>query len=88
MRITSGVRVSDEIESLGREENVGFDLVRRYLCLSFIKGCTAEGVGLRVANSHTGNHRGDDFTSLETIHRFLGIIGSRSLSSSEGRPSS
>ncbi|GJY40668.1 hypothetical protein Tco_0427938 [Tanacetum coccineum] len=47
---------------------------------------TAKGVGLRVADSHTGNHREDGFTPLETIRRFLGIIGSRSLSSSKGRP--
>ncbi|GKA88963.1 hypothetical protein Tco_0810775 [Tanacetum coccineum] len=45
-------------------------------------------IGLRVANSHTGNHREDDFTLLETIRRFLGVTGSRSLSSSEGRHSS
>ncbi|GKC44838.1 hypothetical protein Tco_1062560 [Tanacetum coccineum] len=32
------------------------------------------GVGLRVADSHTGNHREDDFTLLETILRFLNII--------------
>ncbi|GJW88322.1 retrovirus-related pol polyprotein from transposon TNT 1-94 [Tanacetum coccineum] len=49
---------------------------------------TAEGVGLRVANSHTGNHPGDDFTPLETIQRFLGVIGSRSLLSAKRRPSS
>ncbi|GJT29467.1 hypothetical protein Tco_0909742 [Tanacetum coccineum] len=67
-------------ESLGREENVGFDLVRYYLCPSSIEGGTAEGVGLQVANSHTGNHREDDFTPLETIRRFIGVIRSRSLS--------
>ncbi|GKB10453.1 hypothetical protein Tco_0844376 [Tanacetum coccineum] len=54
----------------------------------YLGGPTAKGVGLRVASSHTGNHREDDFTPLETIQRFLGIIGSRSLSSSKGRPSS
>ncbi|GKF77359.1 hypothetical protein Tco_0229829, partial [Tanacetum coccineum] len=58
-------------ESLGREENVGFNLVRCYLCPSFIEGDTTKDVGLRVANSHTSNHRGDDFTPLETIRRFL-----------------
>ncbi|GKB31168.1 hypothetical protein Tco_0870569 [Tanacetum coccineum] len=75
-------------ESLGREENVGFDLVRCYLCPSFSEGSTTRVVGLRVANSYTGNHREDDFTPLETIRRFLGAIKSRSLSSLEGRPSS
>ncbi|GKG18304.1 hypothetical protein Tco_0372602, partial [Tanacetum coccineum] len=75
-------------ENPGREENIGFDLVRCYLCPSSIEGYTARGVGLRVENFHTGKHRDDDFTPLETIRRFLGIIGSRSLSSLKGRPSS
>ncbi|GJY35367.1 hypothetical protein Tco_0420745 [Tanacetum coccineum] len=39
-----------------------------------------------MASSHTGNHREDDFTSLETIRRFIGITRSKSLSSSKGRP--
>ncbi|GJR55898.1 hypothetical protein Tco_1406419 [Tanacetum coccineum] len=59
----------EHVESLVREENMGFDLVRCYLCPSFIKGGTTRGVVLRVANSHTGNHREDDVTSLETIRR-------------------
>ncbi|GJS92059.1 ribonuclease H-like domain, reverse transcriptase, RNA-dependent DNA polymerase [Tanacetum coccineum] len=46
----------------------------------------AKGVGLRVASYHTGNHREDDFTPLETIRRFLGVIESKSLLSSKGRP--
>ncbi|GKA72827.1 hypothetical protein Tco_0779043 [Tanacetum coccineum] len=33
-----------------------------------------ESFGLRVADSHTGNHREDDFTPLETIRRFPSII--------------
>ncbi|GJU42608.1 putative RNA-directed DNA polymerase [Tanacetum coccineum] len=75
-------------KSLGREENVSFNLVKCYVCPSFIEGGIVRGVGLRVVNSHTGNHREDNFTALETIQKFLGIIGSRSLSSLEGRPSS
>ncbi|GJY40036.1 hypothetical protein Tco_0427306 [Tanacetum coccineum] len=75
-------------KALVERENVGFDLTKSYLCPSFVEGHTAKGVGLRVVDSHTGNHREDDFTPLETIRRFLGIIGSRSLSSSKGRPSS
>nr|GEX81070.1 hypothetical protein [Tanacetum cinerariifolium] len=75
-------------ESLDRVENVGFDLVKCYLGASFIEGHTAKRVGLRVADSHTNNHHKDDFTPLETIQRFLRVFGSRSLSSSEGRPSS
>nr|GEW53409.1 hypothetical protein [Tanacetum cinerariifolium] len=74
-------------ESLDRVENVGFDLVTCYLCPSFIEGYNAKGVGLRVADS-IGNRREDDFTPLETIQRFLGVTGSRSLLSSKGRPSS
>nr|GEW87699.1 hypothetical protein [Tanacetum cinerariifolium] len=65
-----------------------FDLTKSYFCSSFVEGHTAKGVGLRVADSHTGNYREDDFTQLDTIRRFLGIIESRSLSSSHGRPSS
>ncbi|GKC23561.1 hypothetical protein Tco_1025711 [Tanacetum coccineum] len=56
------------------------------MCPSFIEGGTVKGVGLRVANSHTSNHYEDDFTPLETIRRFLGVIGSRSLWISKGRP--
>ncbi|GJX33984.1 hypothetical protein Tco_0245541 [Tanacetum coccineum] len=67
---------------------MGFDLTMSHLYPSFIEDDTAKGIGLRVADSHTGNHREDGFTPLETIRRFLGIIGSRSLLSSKGRPSS
>ncbi|GJX59222.1 hypothetical protein Tco_0290612 [Tanacetum coccineum] len=58
-------------ESLGREENVGFELVKCFLCPSFIEGGNARSVGLRVLNSYTINHHEDDFTPLETIQRFL-----------------
>nr|GEU36284.1 putative reverse transcriptase domain-containing protein [Tanacetum cinerariifolium] len=34
---------------------------------------TTKGLGLRVADSHTGNHRENDFMLLETIRRILGI---------------
>ncbi|GJT85148.1 hypothetical protein Tco_1066865 [Tanacetum coccineum] len=34
----------------------------------------AKGVGLRVADSHTGNHSEDDFTPLETIRRSYSVI--------------
>nr|GEU42207.1 hypothetical protein [Tanacetum cinerariifolium] len=61
-------------ESIGRGENVSFDLVRCYLCPSSIEWGTSEGVSLRVTNSHIGNHRGDDFTPLETIRMFLGDL--------------
>ncbi|GJZ94647.1 hypothetical protein Tco_0666850 [Tanacetum coccineum] len=37
----------------------------------------AKGIGLRVADSHTGNHSEDDFTSLETIRRSYSVIRER-----------
>ncbi|GJS98561.1 hypothetical protein Tco_0819731 [Tanacetum coccineum] len=37
----------------------------------------AKGVGLRVADSHTGNHPEDDFTPLETIRRPYSVIRKR-----------
>ncbi|GJX78877.1 hypothetical protein Tco_0327026 [Tanacetum coccineum] len=40
----------------------------------FRRRLTANGMGLRVADSHNGNHREDDFTPLETIRRFLELI--------------
>ncbi|GKA36870.1 hypothetical protein Tco_0723435 [Tanacetum coccineum] len=87
--------VNEEQEDIFEEEtftqkvlvergNVGFDLTKSNLCPSFIEDLTAKGVGLHVADSHTGNHRGYDFTPLETIRRFLGIIRSRSLSARRG----
>nr|GEW13668.1 hypothetical protein [Tanacetum cinerariifolium] len=71
-------------KALVERENVGFDLTKSDLFPSFIEDLTAKGVGLHVADSHTGNHREDVFTPLETICRFLGIIRSRSLSGSKG----
>ncbi|GKE12865.1 hypothetical protein Tco_1416416 [Tanacetum coccineum] len=81
LRITSDERVSDENRS-GQESAhypviVGVSRDLRGL-QGFIEGHTAKGVRLQVPNSHTGNHREDDFTPLETIRRFLGVIGSRS----------
>ncbi|GJZ55427.1 hypothetical protein Tco_0610620, partial [Tanacetum coccineum] len=38
----------------------------------------AKGVGLRVADSHIGNHPEDDFMPLETIRRLCSIFGRRS----------
>ncbi|GKC03475.1 hypothetical protein Tco_0995085 [Tanacetum coccineum] len=43
-----------------------------------------EGVGLRVADSHTGNHPEGGFTSLESIRRLLVVTGRRSHSGFEG----
>ncbi|GJY54596.1 hypothetical protein Tco_0446260 [Tanacetum coccineum] len=93
LRITSSVRVRTVYhdlylggKTLVERDNVGFDLTKSDFCPSFAEDLTAKGVGLRVADSLTGNHRKDGFTPLETIRRFLGVIGSRSLSSSKGRP--
>ncbi|GJW74722.1 hypothetical protein Tco_0134092 [Tanacetum coccineum] len=40
-------------KALVERENVGFDLTKSDLCLSFIEYLTTKGVGLRVANSYT-----------------------------------
>ncbi|GKD00910.1 hypothetical protein Tco_1171184 [Tanacetum coccineum] len=44
----------------------------------------AKGVGLRVADSHTGNHLEDDFTPLKTIQRSYSVIRERILFELEG----
>ncbi|GJV41017.1 hypothetical protein Tco_1419457, partial [Tanacetum coccineum] len=46
---------------------MGLDLTKYDLYPSFIEDLTAKGMGLRVTDSNTGNHRKDDFTPLETI---------------------
>ncbi|GJW45984.1 hypothetical protein Tco_0077630 [Tanacetum coccineum] len=76
--------VMPEKKALVERENVGFDLTKSDLCPSFAEYHTAKGVGLRVANSHTSNHREDDFKPQETIRRFLDVFESRSLSSLNG----
>ncbi|GKB41456.1 hypothetical protein Tco_0886398 [Tanacetum coccineum] len=43
-----------------------------------------EGVGLRVADSHTSNHPEGGFTPFETIRRLLVVIGRKSYSGFEG----
>nr|GEV71213.1 reverse transcriptase domain-containing protein [Tanacetum cinerariifolium] len=70
-------------KALVKKENVGFDLTKSDLYHSFAEDLTAKGVGLHMVDSHTGNHREDDFTPLETIRRFLGISESISLSDSK-----
>ncbi|GJT03889.1 hypothetical protein Tco_0838351 [Tanacetum coccineum] len=45
---------------------------------------TTKGVGLRVADFHTGNHPEDGFTPLGTIQRLLVAIGRRSYLGFEG----
>nr|GEV88786.1 hypothetical protein [Tanacetum cinerariifolium] len=55
-------------------ENVSFDLTKSDICSSFIEDLTMKGVGLHVGNSHTSNHREDNFMPLETIRRFLVLL--------------
>ncbi|GJV60258.1 hypothetical protein Tco_1466358 [Tanacetum coccineum] len=58
-------------KALVEKENMSLDLTKSDLCPSFVEDLTEKGMGLRVANSYTGNHLKDDFTPLETIRRFL-----------------
>ncbi|GJX52899.1 hypothetical protein Tco_0281268 [Tanacetum coccineum] len=52
--------------------------------MRFRRRPTAKGVGLRVADSHAGNHPEDGFTPLETIRRLLVVTGRRSHPGFEG----
>ncbi|GKC64679.1 hypothetical protein Tco_1097277 [Tanacetum coccineum] len=58
-------------------ENVGLNFAQ------VLSKAHREGVGLRVADSHTGNHPEGGFTPFETIRRLLVVIG-RSHSGFEG----
>ncbi|GJV93248.1 hypothetical protein Tco_1541061 [Tanacetum coccineum] len=53
-------------------------------CGYFRRRPTAKGVGLCVADSHTGNHPEDGFTPLKTIRRLLVVIRRRSHSGFKG----
>ncbi|GJV06126.1 hypothetical protein Tco_1343782 [Tanacetum coccineum] len=67
-------------ENLNRDGECGFD----YLTFALVSSkAHREGVGLRVADSHTGNHPEGGFTPLETIQRLLVVIGRRSHSGFE-----
>ncbi|GJX39006.1 hypothetical protein Tco_0252309 [Tanacetum coccineum] len=57
-------RVSKEMDEEGR----------MIVQIRFRRRPPAKGVGLRVADSHTGNHHEDDFTPLETIQRSYSVI--------------
>ncbi|GJY18415.1 hypothetical protein Tco_0389906 [Tanacetum coccineum] len=46
------------VKALVERENVGFYLTKSDLCPSFVEDHTAKGVGLRVADSHTGRMGG------------------------------
>ncbi|GKC25522.1 hypothetical protein Tco_1027672, partial [Tanacetum coccineum] len=75
-RITSGMR-----EDLDRDGERGFD----YLTFALVSSkAHRKSIGLRVVDSHTGNHPKGGFTPLETIQRLLVVIGRRSHSGFEG----
>ncbi|GJQ93092.1 hypothetical protein Tco_0004231 [Tanacetum coccineum] len=63
-------------------ENVEMILASRVVY--FRQRPTAKGVGLRVVDSHTGNHPEDGFRPLETIRRLLVVIRRRSHLDFEG----
>ncbi|GJQ99942.1 hypothetical protein Tco_0522927 [Tanacetum coccineum] len=68
-------------ENLNRDGECGFD----YLTFALVSSkAHREGVGLRVADSHTGNHPEGGFTPLKTIRRLLVVIGRRSYSGFKG----
>ncbi|GJZ57415.1 hypothetical protein Tco_0612909 [Tanacetum coccineum] len=70
-----------EKEDLDRDGECGFD----YLTFALVSSkAHREGVGLHVADSHTGNHPEDGFMPLETTRRLLVVIGRRSYSGFEG----
>ncbi|GKA88099.1 hypothetical protein Tco_0809863 [Tanacetum coccineum] len=68
-------------KDLDRDGECGFDYLTFALVSS--KG-HRECVGIRVADSYTGNHPEGGFTPLETIQRLLVVIGRRSHSGFEG----
>ncbi|GJR23928.1 hypothetical protein Tco_0972455, partial [Tanacetum coccineum] len=85
LRITFNVRVCDE-------NRLGHGTAHKPVIMGVshdfrgFEGHITKGVELHVADFHTGNHREDDFSPLETIRRFSAIIRSKSLSSLKGRP--
>ncbi|GKC31619.1 hypothetical protein Tco_1038913, partial [Tanacetum coccineum] len=73
--------------SLFWREDLDGDRERGFKCITFALVCrrlTAKGIGLRVVDSHTGNHPEDGFTPVKTIQRLLVVIGRRSYSGFEG----
>ncbi|GJY15598.1 hypothetical protein Tco_0386020 [Tanacetum coccineum] len=68
-------------EDLDRDGERGFD----HLTFALVSSkAHREGVGLRVADSHVGNHPEGGFTPSETIRRLLVVIGRSSHSGFEG----
>ncbi|GJT78307.1 hypothetical protein Tco_1045032 [Tanacetum coccineum] len=68
-------------EVLDRDGERGFD----YLTFALVSSkAHRKSIGLRVVDSHTGNHPKGGFTPLETIRRLLVVIGRRSHSGFKG----
>nr|GEZ16533.1 hypothetical protein [Tanacetum cinerariifolium] len=66
-----GPLVAKRGKDLDRDGERGFD----YLTIALVSSkASAKGVGLRVADSHTGNHPKDDFTPRKTIRRSYSVI--------------
>ncbi|GKE05221.1 hypothetical protein Tco_1397239 [Tanacetum coccineum] len=80
LRITFGVRVSDEIgwnkalhinwKALVERENVGLDLIKYDLCPSVVEYLTTKGIGLCVVDSHT-EYGGEP--NVDLLRAFLNI---------------
>ncbi|GJX28242.1 hypothetical protein Tco_0236321, partial [Tanacetum coccineum] len=87
MGVFSGVVAENMVVVMGNAEKPGGGVISLPLVMlekKFRRRPTAKGVGLRVADSHTGNHPEDGFTPLETIQRLLVVIGRRLYSGFEG----
>ncbi|GJR56403.1 hypothetical protein Tco_1406924 [Tanacetum coccineum] len=87
MGVFSGVVAANIDVVMGIVEKLGGGVISLPLVMSEKKFCrrpTAKGVGLRVADSHAGNHPEDGFTPLKTIRRLLVVIGRRSHSGFKG----
>ncbi|GKG21924.1 hypothetical protein Tco_0384519, partial [Tanacetum coccineum] len=68
-------------KDLDRDGERGFD----YLTFALVSSKPpCEGVRIRVADSHAGNHPKGGFTPFETIQRLLVVIGRRCHSGFEG----
>ncbi|GKB23867.1 hypothetical protein Tco_0863268 [Tanacetum coccineum] len=86
MGVFSGVVAANMVVVMGIAEKPGGGVISLPLVMpekKFRRRPTAKGVGLRMADSHTGNHLEDGFTPLETIRRLLVVIGRRSHSGFE-----
>ncbi|GJR04609.1 hypothetical protein Tco_0527593 [Tanacetum coccineum] len=87
MGVFSGVVAANMVVVMGIAKKPGGGVISLPLVMPEKKFCrrpTSKGVGLHVADSHTGNHPEDGFTQLETIRTLLVVIGRRSHSGFKG----